>query len=187
MARQRMEGPMTFTDRVLQTLPIWAGYSYGDSVDIPEVPWYTPPSRTATGTRQINCVTLTWPILALLYPGADPSPAQYLTHVIGKHDDGRAVDPWGGPSVARALGIVDEDYRPHLDGWWLVQRWRSPFTFYRGHSYMVEVRGELCRVLEATDAAGGHVGLRDWREHPARVLEPSGHESRAVRLRGSLP
>ena len=123
-------------NRLMARLPRLRGYSYGRSVDFPKSV-NAPSKMTNTGTKQIDCSSFTWCVLAWVYGVS--SVAAYKRHQIID-----TPDPWSAIKNAYDLGVaskVGEGPPPPSPGIYLVQSWLSPDAFSHGHQFLVFVHG----------------------------------------------
>ena len=128
------------TEKLCSNLEGWMNYTYGSQVDFPpDVPG-VPSSLIRSGTKQIDCSTFTWSILAQVFPDAPWSLDYYKKWQMWERND-----MWGPLRAAEELGITNEE---HGDGWYLYQVWKGEWE--GGHSFLgFSHKGRLL-VLEAT-------------------------------------
>ncbi len=175
--------------RILQALPVWWGYKYGHKVDYPPHIPGIPSTLIRTGTREIDCSTFTYGLLATVYPKADWGFERYKKWQMWGRDD-----LYGPLTTADELGITTQG---RGNGWYLYQKWEKPWE--GGHSFLALKRGDLLLVLEATTLSSmsgviwrnickvGEVDSFDilpseWSGTEEQILD--GAEFRCVRLRG---
>lgn len=128
------------TDKLCSQLEGWMGHTYGSQVDFPpDVPG-VPASLIGSGTKEIDCSTFTWSILAQVFPDAPWSLDYYKRWQMWERND-----MWGPLKAAEELGITNEE---HSDGWYLYQVWKGKWD--GGHSFLGFSSGGRLLVLEAT-------------------------------------
>ena len=127
-------------DRILSCLPVWEGYTYGHKVDYPpDIPG-VPSTLIRSGTREIDCSSFTYGLLAQVYPKADWSFARYKQWQMWSRED-----LWGPLTTAADMGLTTKGTG---NGWYLYQKWDERWK--RGHSFLALKRGQNLLVLEAT-------------------------------------
>ena len=136
--------------RLLARLPRLRGYTYGRDVDLPPSVW-APDKVSNTGTKQIDCSSLTWACLDWIYKLGGPK--QYLAHQLI-----HTSDPWSAIKAAVRHGQADDMGAglPCYEGLYLVQTWLDPDALKGGHQFIF-----------------WSVGARDDRK--VAVLEASSH------------
>ena len=190
--QDHLVGPGSIGFFVLQTLPIWKGYTYsiGGALDYPRGTRGVPSSMVDTGTKVTNCVGMTWATLCRLYPETEFDRVWYEGHMIYA---GRSH--YAGLDAAHARGIAEKPKvrLPQERGWYLAQAWTREYT--SGHSFFIWVGkdGERWRFLESSGAPSGwgavhwtDIGPADTSEDPGRwlnLLEANEFVSRWKHLR----
>lgn len=127
-------------NRILACLPVWEDYSYGHKVDYPFGTPGAPSTLVSTGTREIDCSSFTYALLAQVYPKLDWNFTRYKQWQMWARED-----LWGPLTTAADMGITTKGTG---NGWYLYQRWDEPWK--RGHSFIALKRGQNLLVLEAT-------------------------------------
>tara|TARA_R100000654_G_scaffold27339_2_gene51370 strand:+ start:7922 stop:8494 length:573 start_codon:yes stop_codon:yes gene_type:complete len=126
-------------NRILSYLPVWEGYTYGHKVDYPpDIPG-VPSTLIRSGTREIDCSSFTYGLLAQVYPKAGWSFTRYKQWQMWSRED-----LWGPLTTATDMGITTKGTG---NGWYLYQKWDERWK--RGHSFLALKRGQNLLVLEA--------------------------------------
>lgn len=160
-------------DRVAELASEWAGWRYGSTDQ--EAPRHVQGWQLRqTGTRKIDCITLTtWMLLAL------------LAHIDWTMEDWEALQiydpdrPWSAIErlVARGAGVeVDV---PTVGAWHVCQTWEGRPGYSSGHSrLLLGLADGWCLVWESSVAHGGP----GWGVWPWSHFTGRGGGFRMVRL-----
>lgn len=154
---------MTVDEQVRALVEVFKGHRYGHSPDVPYAPGSYPDILVNTGTRQMDCTSLTtWAVMSL-YPAAPWTSEHYKALQIWD-----ASDWWGGVRALEDAGVGHET--PDLDGdhW----HWLQTKNGQRGHSVLVKrLDGKMDRaeVIEANKVTGVVDGVHhtvvSWSDH----------------------
>lgn len=127
-------------NRILACLPVWNGYAYGHKVDYPPGIPGVPSTLVGTGTREVDCSSFTYGLLAQVYPKADWTFARYKQWQMWSREN-----LYGPLQAAQEMGLTTKGTG---NGWYLYQKWDLPWE--KGHSFLALKRGDNLLVLEAT-------------------------------------